>query len=139
MLSRMALEFAVNKYTLVMVGGAFGSLLRYLLGGWGQSLTGGTFPLGTLLVNVLGCLAIGTLNLVLAERVPIPTEVRVGLTVGVLGGFTTFSSFGWETLALANDGQAFRAFLNVLLNVALGLLAVWCGYRLAERWIGVAA
>lgn len=126
-----------NKYTWVVVGGGLGSLLRYLVQGWGQALTKGTFPLGTLVVNVAGCFVIGALNMVFAERIPIPMEYRVGLTVGVLGGFTTFSSFGWETFSMANDGQGLRAMMNMLLSITLGFLAVWLGYRLAERWLGV--
>lgn len=126
-----------SKYTWVVVGGGIGSLLRYVIQGWGQALTKGTFPLGTLIVNVVGCFIIGVLNMILAERVPIRMEYRVGLTVGVLGGFTTFSSFGWETFSMANDGQLMRAMMNTLLSFTLGLVAVWLGYRLAERWIGV--
>ncbi len=133
----VVVEFLINKYSLIVVGGGLGSLLRYLLAGWGQSLTSGPFPLGTLIVNTVGCFAIGVLNLLLAERVPMPMDYRVGLTVGVLGGFTTFSTFGWETFAMSNDGQFLRALLNVLTSVVLGLAAVWSGYRLAERWAGV--
>jgi CrcB protein len=125
------------KYAMIVLGGAAGSLLRYLVQGWGQGLTGGTFPLGTLLVNVLGCFAVGFLNSALTGPWPIPAEVRVGLVVGVLGGFTTFSSFGWETFSLANDGQGLPAVANVLLSAGLGLVAVWGGYRLAERLFGV--
>jgi CrcB protein len=125
-----------NKYTWIVIGGGVGSLLRYILQGWGQALTRGTFPIGTLVVNVLGCLAIGAASLVFAERIPIRMEYRVGLTVGVLGGLTTFSAFGWETFAMAKDGQGLRAMINVLLSVTLAFIAVWLGYRLAERWIG---
>lgn len=137
MLKAYLMGLLVNKYTLVVAGGGLGSLLRYLVQGWGQTLTKGTFPLGTLVVNVAGCFIIGMLNMVFAERIPIQAEYRVGLTVGILGGFTTFSSFGWETFAMANEGQNLRAMLNVLLSITLGFAAVWLGYRLAERWIGV--
>lgn len=133
----MVKDVLLNKFTLVMAGGALGSLLRYLVQGWGQALTKGTFPLGTLIVNVVGCFIIGALNMVFAERIPMRMEYRVGLTVGVLGGFTTFSSFGWETFAMANEGQGLRAMMNMLLSITLGFMAVWLGYRLAERWIGV--
>lgn len=133
----MIKDVLLNKFTLVMAGGALGSLLRYLVQGWGQALTKGTFPIGTLAVNVVGCFAIGVLNMVFAERIPIRMEYRVGLTVGILGGFTTFSSFGWETFSMANEGQGLRAMMNMLLSVTLGFMAVWLGYRLAERWIGV--
>lgn len=133
----MTRDLLINNFTLVMAGGAAGSILRYVVQGWGQAWTRGTFPLGTLLVNVLGCFLIGALNMVLAERIPIRMEYRVGLTVGVLGGFTTFSAFGWETFSMANNGQGLRAMTNMLLSVTLGFMAVWLGYRLAERWIGV--
>lgn len=133
----MIRDVLLNRFTLVMAGGALGSLLRYVLQGLGQALTKGTFPIGTLAVNVLGCFAIGALNMIFAERIPIRMEYRVGLTVGVLGGFTTFSSFGWETFAMANEGQIMRAVMNMLLSVTVGVAAVWLGYRLAERWIGV--
>ena len=127
----------MSKFALVMAGGALGSLLRYLVQGWSQSLSQGTFPVGTLAVNVLGCFLIGLLNALFAGPVPLRLEYRVALTVGLLGGFTTFSAFGWETFAMGNEGQALLALLNVLLSVALGLSAVWLGYRLAERLYGV--
>jgi CrcB protein len=125
------------KYALIMLGGAAGSLVRYLLQGWGQSLAGGTFPLGTLLVNVLGCFAIGFLNVAMTGTWPVPADYRIGLLVGVVGGFTTFSALGWETFSMAHDGQGLPAMMNLLLSVGLGLLAVWGGYRLAERCFGV--
>lgn len=125
------------KYALIAFGGGAGSLLRYLVQGWAQRMTRGTFPLGTLIVNVVGCFAIGYLNMLFTTRWPIRMEYRVGLLVGVLGGFTTFSAFGWETFSLANDGQALRAMLNLLLSVGLGWAAVWIGCRVAERSFGV--
>ncbi len=126
----------LNKYTLIVAGGGLGSLLRYLVEGWAQSLTRGTFPLGTMIVNVLGCFTIGVLNQVFVEHIPIRMEYRVGLTVGILGGFTTFSALGWESFKLANEGQGVRAMLNLLLTVTLGFVAVWLGFRLAQRWFG---
>ena len=125
------------KLVLIFVGGGFGSLCRYGLAGWGQRLVNGSFPLGTLIVNVLGCFVIGFLNYLFTGPWPIRAEYRIGLLVGVLGGFTTFSSFGWETFSLANEGQGLRAMMNMLLSITLGFMAVWLGYRLAERWYGV--
>jgi CrcB protein len=125
------------KSTLIMAGGALGSLARYLVQGWGQELTRGTFPIGTLVVNVSGCFLIGVLNMVFNGPLPIRMEYRVALTVGVLGGFTTFSAFGWETFSMANEGQGLLAMLNMLLSITLGFAAVWIGYRLAERLYGV--
>lgn len=133
----MIKDVLLNKFTLVMAGGAVGSLLRYLVQGWGQSLTKGTFPIGTLTVNTIGCFMIGVLNTAFAGPIPIRMEYRVGLTVGILGGFTTFSSFGWETFSMANEGQGLRAMMNMLLSITLGFVSVWVGYRVAERWYGV--
>ena len=125
------------KVALIFVGGGFGSVCRYALAGWGQRLVNGSFPLGTLVVNVLGCFLIGLLNYAFSGPYLIRAEYRVALTVGVLGGFTTFSTFGWETFSLANDGQGLRAVMNLLLSVALGFSAVLIGYRLAEKWFGL--
>jgi len=120
----------------IACGGGVGAVLRYLVAGWGQQLVAGTFPVGTLLVNMTGCLLIGFLGATLAGPVLIREEYRMGLMVGLLGGFTTFSTFGYETLALLDGGDVAMASLNVLLSNALGLAAVWSGYRLAELWHG---
>ena len=125
------------KWILIAAGGALGSMMRYALQGWVQRATNETFPTGTLAVNVLGCLAIGLLAALFAGPFLIREEYRIGLTVGVLGGFTTFSAFGLETFLLAGDGQWRNALLNIVLSCALGFLAVWVGYRLGERWFGV--
>ncbi|MFQ5430171.1 MAG: fluoride efflux transporter CrcB [Phycisphaerae bacterium] len=127
----------MTKLLLITAAGGLGSLLRYLIAGWGQRLAGPAFPLGTLIVNALGCLLIGLFAAALSGRILIREEHRIALTVGLLGGFTTFSSFSLETLGLVNDGQVFRAVLNVVLNVGLGLTAVWLGYRSAEICLGV--
>lgn len=126
----------LNRYVLVMAGGALGSLCRYAVQGWAQKAVYGSFPVGTLLVNVIGCFLIGVLNMLFTGPIAIPVEYRVGVLVGLLGGFTTFSSFGWETFALANDGQSLSALTNVLASVGLGMAAVWLGYRIAERLYG---
>jgi fluoride exporter len=125
------------KWLMIFVGGGFGSMLRYAMQGWvRQLLAGSVFPLGTMCVNILGCLVIGLLSGFFAGPQLIREEYRIGLIVGVLGGFTTFSSFGFETFNLANDGEFRLAILNVVLSCAVGLTAVWGGYRLAERWFG---
>jgi fluoride exporter len=116
---------------LVGCGGALGAVARYGVGGLvhrNPALTG--FPYGTLTVNLLGCLLIG-LGAGLADaRQAIGPEARLFLFVGVLGGFTTFSSFGYETVALLRDHEFLRAGLNAGLNVFAGLLLVWLGYAL---------
>ena len=125
------------KIVLIFVGSGLGGTLRYALSGWIQRMTTGAFPIGTLLVNVTGCFLIGFLTTALSGRVMIREEYRVALLVGVLGGYTTFSTFGWETFVLLNDGQYWRAALNAGASLILGLAAVWGGYRLAEHWLGV--
>jgi CrcB protein len=92
------------------------------------------FPWGTLVVNVAGCLVVGTLaGLTASGRVTLPYHWREFLFVGLLGGFTTFSTFGLDTLALARSHSAFEAAANVGLHVGGGLIAVWLGYLLAAR------
>ncbi|HMO86405.1 MAG TPA: CrcB family protein, partial [Lacipirellulaceae bacterium] len=94
-------------------------------------------PAGTLVVNILGCAAVGFLAAALTGPILIREEYRIGLLVGVLGGFTTFSTFGLETFNLASAGQMRLAALNIALSCALGLVAVGLGYRLAEKWLGI--
>ena len=125
------------KFLWIAAGGAAGAILRYLVGGWGQSLTRGEFPLGTLVVNVLGCFAIGVCAAVLVGPVLVREEFRFAVMIGLLGAFTTFSTFGLETYALASDGQRLLALLNVALSNVVGLVAVWIGFKLAQRWYGV--
>jgi CrcB protein len=111
----------------VALGGALGAVLRHLLGGLVQARAGVVFPLGTLAVNVAGCLAIGVLTELVESRGGLHPETRALLMVGLLGGFTTFSAFGNETLSLLRDGEPTLAGANVAANVVLGLLAVWAG------------
>jgi len=126
----------VQKVILIAVGGGAGAVARYLCAAWGQSLTYSVFPVGTLLVNVLGCLCIGLIAGGLAHPASIGEPYRLVLMVGFLGGFTTFSAFGWETFSLLNDGQFRLAILNVVATNTLGLMAVWLGYRFAQKWYG---
>lgn len=125
------------KVLLIFVGSGLGGVMRYALSGWVQKFGNGTFPLGTLVVNVTGCLLIGFLTAAFSGRLLIREEYRIALIVGVLGGFTTFSAFEIETFAFLNDGQYLRAAANVALSVAIGLTAVWAGYRLSQNWLGV--
>lgn len=126
------------KWILIASGGAIGSLARYWMQGAVYSVTGLVFPLGTMLVNILGCFAIGLLYATFSGPFPIRDEIRIGLLVGVLGGFTTFSAFGLETILMAREGRPWLALLNVVLSCVLGLLAVWCGHRVAEYCFGAA-
>jgi fluoride exporter len=121
---------------LIFLGGGCGSLMRYWVAGWAHRLSGGTFPIGTLTVNIIGCAAIGFLAPLLTGPVLVRDEYRLALLVGLLGGFTTFSTYGWETLNLANDGQRWLALLNVLASNAVGLAAAWAAARLANALYG---
>lgn len=125
-----------QKLLFIALGGALGSALRYLVSGWAQRLGGGTFPLGTLAVNVAGCFAIGFLNYLFLGPFLVREPYRLAIVVGVLGGFTTFSAFGWETLSMAQEGAWLQATANVLLSNVLGLLAAWAAYHLAVRLFG---
>jgi len=118
---------------LVGAGGFLGSVLRYLLSRWVHTvLDNPWFPYGTLTVNVLGCLVIGFLAGLAENRLVFTSDGRLFVFIGVLGGFTTFSSFGLETFSLVRSAQSLAASLNVGLEVALGLLAVWIGNVLAR-------
>ena len=124
----------MTKWLLIATGGAVGSVLRYAVHTWVQRLTSSNFPLGTLTVNLVGCLVIGVLAAAFAGPIQIREEYRLGLVVGVLGGFTTFSTFGLETFLLMNLGQLGLALLNIVLSCSIGLIAVWFGYRAGEYW-----
>jgi CrcB protein len=125
------------KFFLIFLGAGLGGVLRYVVGGGVQALTGESFPSGTLVVNLLGCLAIGFLGAAFAGPVLIREDYRTAILVGVLGGFTTFSTFGRETFSLAADREMLFAALNLLLSNGLGLAAVWLGTRVAQRIYGV--
>lgn len=115
----------------VMAGGALGSVLRYAVALALNPSAGTGLPWGTLGVNVIGCLAIGLLSAILAGSSGMNEAVRVGLVVGLLGGFTTFSSFGLETVQLLQAGQLWVALVYVGLSNVGGLAGAWLGLRLA--------
>jgi CrcB protein len=120
------------KYVLVFLGGGTGAVLRYWMQGVVHGRTGADFPYGTLVVNVLGCLVIGFLMVSLEERFLAIPSLRLFLTIGILGGFTTFSSFSYETLALVRDGEMVRAFANVGFTMISCLAATWVGMLLGK-------
>jgi len=123
---------AVSDVLLVGAGGFAGSVLRYAVSGLVHRLMPfATFPFGTLAVNALGCLVIGVLGGFSEGRHAIGHDLRLFLFLGLLGGFTTFSSFGYETLALLRDGENARAAANVALQLVTGLGLAWAGYSLA--------
>ena len=125
------------RIVLVGVGSLVGGVLRYGLSTWvHRVLDNPWFPYGTLAVNVLGCLVIGFLAGLAETRTAFTSEARLFLFVGILGGFTTFSSFALETFSLARDTQNVAALINIGLQLILGLLAVWVGNVLAHAMGG---
>ena len=126
-------ETRVILILLVGVGGFFGAVMRYVVTNWVQDFFHVlSFPYGTLTVNLLGCLIIGLLGGLSESRNLLNQEARALLFIGVLGGFTTFSTFGYETVQLLRDGQSLAAFSNIGLQVCMGLVAVWIGYSISQ-------
>lgn len=121
------------SYLLVFVGAGIGGVLRFLMGPAVQRLYNGwSFPIGTFSVNMLGCLVIGFLGQLAETKGLFQEDTRLFLFVGLLGGFTTFSSFGYETFQLLRDGNILYAVANSGLHVVLGLLFVWIGWVLGR-------
>ncbi len=112
----------------VALGGAIGSVGRYLLDGGVYRLLPATFPFGTALVNVIGCLAFGLVVGTAEERFVVGSIARTFVLIGVLGGFTTFSAFAFETFQLLRDGELVPALINAAGQVVAGLLALWLGF-----------
>lgn len=119
------------KFGVIFLGGGIGACLRYLMTGLVQSAFGGVFPLGTLLVNLLGCFAIGFLWQRFEQAALLP-EWRLFVFTGILGGFTTFSSFGLETTHLLRDREMGQALANVLVSTAVGIALVFAGMMAAR-------
>lgn len=127
------MQAALINAAAVGAGGFVGALARYGLGGIvHRAFSTTTFPVGTLAVNLLGCLLIGTLAGLVDSRQLFGPEARAFLLIGILGGFTTFSTFGYETVALLRDGELLRSAVNVGLNVVVGLALVWLGYAITS-------
>jgi CrcB protein len=117
---------------IVGAGGFLGSVLRYWTSGIVQRWVQDAFPLGTLAVNFVGCLAIGLVWGLVEYRQWLSPEVRSFVTFGILGGFTTFSAFGFETFELLRSGRYWLALINVAANVMLGLAAVLIGWTASK-------
>jgi CrcB protein len=115
---------------LIALGGALGSVCRYGLSTVVQRLTSPFFPYGTFAVNVAGCLVFGVIMGAARERFVLGPSARAFLLIGILGGFTTFSTFTYETFALLQDGETVRALTNALGQLVCGLVALWAGYAL---------
>ena len=123
----------MTRLLAVAAAGALGALARYGLSGAAQRWFPVGFPGGTLVVNLLGCFLLGLLATLGLERLTLSPTTRLAVLVGFLGSFTTFSTFGYETLALLREGDPARAGLNVALSVGLGLLACWAGVMVAAK------
>ena len=121
------------KIVWIAVFGAIGTLTRYGLQGVVQERTAGTFPTGTLLVNLTGCLLLGFLGQLTLNRMVISPEIRVAMTIGFFGGYTTFSSFSWEAVKMLEDGEWVWAGTYVAASVVVGMLLTFVGIHSANR------
>jgi CrcB protein len=122
------------RLALIAIFGAAGTLARYGLQGLVQMRMATTFPYGTLLINLSGCFLLGLIGQFTLNRMVISPDWRVAIGVGFFGGYTTFSSFGWETAKMLEDGEWLRASAYVGASVAVGLLLSVAGIRLANRF-----
>jgi fluoride exporter len=122
------------KLFLIALFGAIGTLARYGLQGVVQIRMGSGFPYGTLLINLTGCLLLGFIGQLTLNRMLISSDLRIAIAVGFFGGYTTFSSFGWETAKMLEDGDWLRATMYVSASVIAGLLLSVVGIRLANRF-----
>jgi CrcB protein len=127
----------MNRYLLVMLGAALGGLARYAAGTailqrFNARFPENVFPLGTLVVNVTGCFLIGILMTIFVQRADPNPNLRLLVVTGVLGGYTTFSSFAWESFEAIDKEQIWIGLANIVVSVVLGYLAVWCGSWVAR-------
>lgn len=124
----------MRQLIAVGLGGMIGSVLRYLFSGWFQTWSKSeTFPIGTLGVNILGCFIIGILGGYSESLEALSPELRAFLMIGLLGGFTTFSTFEYETMNLLRNSHFMYAVTNVMIQLFVGLMAVWAGYFMALK------
>ena len=113
--------------------GALGCLSRYFLSGWVYTFTGKAFPYGTFVVNIIGAFFIGLVMEFSLRSTMVSNNLRIGLTIGFMGGLTTFSTFSFETFKLMEDGQFIVALTNVLLSVTVCLIFTWLGIVAARQ------
>jgi CrcB protein len=123
------------RVAIIGLGGFFGAICRYALTGLAHRIWATTFPIGTLIVNIVGCFFLGAVMYLVQSHGAMSPNARLFITIGLLGAFTTFSTFGYETIALVNDREFIYAVWNIISNLMLGLLAVWLG-RLVMRAFG---
>ncbi len=129
----------LTKYLAVAAGGAVGAVARYFLGGTILSRVASPVPTATFVINVTGSFILGFFLTLVTERAHFSPHLRLAVAVGFVGAYTTFSTFEYETLRLAEERGTTLALLNVLLSVVVGFAAVWGGMALAHRWEGVPA
>ena len=122
----------MSRLLLIGLAGFVGTIGRYWLSGVVARRYGETFPVGTLVVNLIGCFLVGLLFYLMQERFMVNPTVRMVILIGFLGGFTTFSSFGLQTFSLLRDGEFGLAILNLTASNFVGLVLVWVGYTLAR-------
>ena len=123
----------MDRYLMVLVGGGVGALARFILGGAISAKVGGRFPLGTLVINVTGSFLIGLLMTLFTQKILVNPNWRLLLVVGVLGGYTTFSTFEYETFQAVTTGGMWIGLLNIVGSVTLGYIAVWLGSEIVSR------
>lgn len=122
----------MSKLALIAASGALGTLCRYGVGVWTHRLFDGDFPLGTLLVNLVGCLLLGLMMYLSLSAEVVQRQIYMALSVGFLGAFTTYSTFAYDTVRYLGQGDLSRAVMNVMANLVLGCLAVLLGFALAR-------
>src|ERR1700730_10813622 len=120
------------RIILLIVFGAAGTLARYGLDGWIQYRVGSAFPAGTLTINVLGCLCLGMIGRFSLNHIAVSPDLRIGLTTGLMGGFTTFSTSGWDTVRMLEEGQWTKASMYLGASVLGGLIAMLLGMRMGD-------
>ncbi len=123
----------MDRYLVVLAGAGLGGLTRYVAGAWIMARYGGRFPLGTFIINVTGSFLIGVLMTLFTERFQPHPNWRLFTVVGILGGYTTFSSFEYESYQAVREGAFGMGMLYVVGSVVLGYLGVWLGAILATR------
>ena len=129
----------MDKYLIIGVGGFLGANVRYLVGGWAAEKWGGSFPFGTLLINVTGSFILGVFMAVISDRLALDPRWRLFFAVGFLGAYTTFSTYTFETMQLVLAGGWWPAALNLLASNALGLGAALLGVALGAQPVSSAA
>lgn len=126
-------QVTFSKIAAVMAGAALGGAGRYLMATIVVERVASRFPWGTFVVNLTGCFLIGLISTILVERMDDPVFWRLFLVTGILGGYTTFSAFGWETIQLSRQGDVGLALANAFGSVICGCAAVWLGISIARR------